>query len=31
FALAASGYRVGIVSRFRNMQYAEVDNEYERC
>ena len=31
FVLAASGYRVGIVSRFRTMQYDEVDNEYERC
>ena len=30
FVLAASGYRVGIVSRFRTTQYAEVDNEYER-
>ncbi len=30
FVLAARGYRVGIVSRFKTTQYAEVDNEYER-
>ncbi len=30
FVLAASGHRVGTVSRYATMQYTEVDNEYER-
>lgn len=30
FVLACSGHRVGTVSRYKTMQYAEVDNEYER-
>lgn len=29
--LACSGHRVGTVSRYKTTQYAEVDNEYERC
>ena len=31
FILACSGHRVGTVSRYETKQYAEVDNEYERC
>ncbi len=30
FLLAASGHRVGTVSRYKTNQYAEVDNEYDR-
>ena len=30
FTLAASGHRVGTVSRYKTQIYAEVDNEYER-
>ncbi len=30
FVLACSGHRVGTVSRYKTVQYAEVDNEYDR-
>ncbi len=30
FVLAASGHRVGTVSRYKTQTYAEVDNEYDR-
>ncbi len=30
FILAASGHRVGTVSRYKTVQYTEVDNEYDR-
>ncbi len=30
FILAASGHRVGTVSRYKTVQYTEVDNDYDR-